>query len=342
MRTAETAPPKPSARPLTGPQGVRAFQRTLLRWYGRHGRDLPWRQTRDPYAILVSEFMLQQTQVATVIPYYIEWLRRFPDFPTLAGASERQVLHAWQGLGYYSRARNLHAAARQICRDHGGRCPETGQELLDLPGVGRYTAHAVLTFAFNHPVGLAETNIVRLLARLFHVTAPIDSSAGRKLIWDHASRLVPQQRAREFNSALMDLGATVCLPRAPRCGVCPARPFCQAIDPLVLPLRKPRPATQKLKERHLFARHRGRLLLQRCQERWRGMWMLPVARPTTLNEQPLHVSTFPFTHHQVTLEVFDGSRRKPRKEQEWFAVSSLDSLPIPSPHRRVIKALLAP
>ncbi len=337
---AETAKQKTSSSPFINPQNLRAFQRTLLRWYARHGRDLPWRQTRDPYAILVSEFMLQQTQVATVIPYYIEWLRRFPDFPALAAASERQVLHAWQGLGYYSRARNLHAAARQICRDHGGRCPETSEELLALPGVGRYTAHAVLSFAFNQTVGLAETNIVRLLARLFNIAVPIDSSAGRNLIWDHASRLVPNHRAWEFNSALMDLGATICLPRAPRCEACPARKFCSAVDPAALPVKQPRPDKKKLSEHHALTIKSDHILLQQCQQRWRGMWMLP-ALSSARARAPLHVSKFPFTHHEVTLRVFAArAGRTPSRAQRWFPLRRLASIPIPSPHRRAIEALI--
>src|SRR3712207_1900094 len=140
-----------------------AFRRTLLAWYGKHGRDLPWRHTRDPYAILVSEIMLQQTQVATVLPYYERWLQRFPDFHALAAANESDVLHAWQGLGYYARARNLHAAAKAVVSEHGGKFPEQPSR---LPGVGRYTANAVRTFAFDHSVPVVEANIARLLARL--------------------------------------------------------------------------------------------------------------------------------------------------------------------------------
>ena len=137
---------------LNSARVIRSFQSAVLRWYRQNGRDLPWRHTRDPYAILVSEFMLQQTQVATVIPYYREWLRRFPDFHALAVAPEMDVLHAWQGLGYYSRARNLHATARIIAADFDGVCPQTVTELIGLPGIGRYTANAILTFAFDRPV----------------------------------------------------------------------------------------------------------------------------------------------------------------------------------------------
>jgi A/G-specific adenine glycosylase len=326
------------ASPFLNTQNIRSFRRALLRWYSRNGRDLPWRRTRDPYAILVSEIMLQQTQVATVIPYYHEWLRRFPDFHALAAASETDVLHAWQGLGYYSRARNLHATAQKISRDHAGRCPATIEELRALPGIGRYTAHAILTFAYDQPVGIVEANTTRLLARMFNVVSPVDSTRGREILWNHAARVVPQNRSGEFNSALIDLGATICLPRAPRCGICPVKPFCKATNPFALPTRKPRPATKRLTERHVFAFQRGKLLLQRCQKRWRGMWMLPPL-DSPANQPALHVSTFPFTHHRVTLKVFASSAQPGApKEQRWFSVSALNSLPIPSPHRRAIEA----
>src|SRR5437660_937706 len=154
----------------------RAFQRALLGWYRQHGRDLPWRRTRDPYAILVSEFMLQQTQVATVIPYYSEWLRRFPDLATLARASEEDVLHAWQGLGYYARSRNLHATAKAALDQHGTRLPRAIEQMQQLPGVGKYTAHAIASFAFDQPVPIVEANTARVLARLFNLQTPIDQT----------------------------------------------------------------------------------------------------------------------------------------------------------------------
>lgn len=320
---------------------IHRFQRAVSRWYSKNGRDLPWRRTRDPYAILVSEIMLQQTQVATVIPYYEAWLRRFPAFQTLAAASESEVLHAWQGLGYYSRARNLHAAARKISREYGGRCPTTADELMALPGIGRYTAHAVLCFARDERVGIVEANTGRLLARLFNVAVPLDSTVGRETIWRHATRLVPPTDSRDFNSALIDLGATVCLPRNPQCGVCPVKPFCRATDPLLLPIRKPRATQVTLREQHSFVLDRGRVLLQSCRERWRGMWMLPVSK-SVRRAKPLYASTFPFTHHKVTLEVFRGAAMRARRGQlEWFPVDALNSLPLPSPHRRAMVALLA-
>ena len=173
---------------MMSPQNVRTFRRSLLKWFRRHGRDLPWRHTRDPYTILVSEFMLQQTQVATVMPYYQEWLHRFPDFGSLARASENDILRAWQGLGYYARARNLHATARAIVERHRGRFPRSLEQMQQLPGIGKYTAHAVASFAFNQSVPIVEANTVRVLTRLFDFRESIDSSSGRETLWQYAAR----------------------------------------------------------------------------------------------------------------------------------------------------------
>ncbi|MDQ6861538.1 MAG: A/G-specific adenine glycosylase [Verrucomicrobiota bacterium] len=306
------------------------FRNALLRWYAHAGRDLPWRRTRDPYAILVSEFMLQQTQVATVIPYYERWLARFPHFHSLAAASESDVLHAWQGLGYYARARNLHAAAKLIASQHDGKfSPE-----MRLPGVGRYTANAVATFAFDHPVAVVEANIARLLARITNLQISIDSSAGREQLWSVAESLVPKQNAGAFNSALMDLGATICVARQPKCSICPVHRYCRAEDPAKLPIKKARAATKALIEHHAFTTNRGRILLEQATERWRGMWILPRIAPASA--QPIYVAQFPFTHHRVTLSVHRARATNGR----WFAFDAVDSIPVPSPHRRALDQLL--
>lgn len=348
-------------------KNIRTFRRSLLRWYHRHGRDLPWRHTRNPYAILVSEFMLQQTQVATVIPYYNEWLRRFPDFPALAAAPESDVLHAWQGLGYYNRARNFHAAAKAIVARHGSSLPRCIEQLRSLPGIGKYTAHAIATFAFDQPVPIVEANTARLLSRIFDLQTPIDQSAGRKIIWSRAAQLVPKRGAARFNSALVDLGALVCLPRKPQCGICPVKKFCRAPNPEVLPRKKARPRTKRITENHALIVRRNKILLEQAARRWRGMWVLPplmrnAAAQFTLDRhathprprakldclkqsssqsRPIHASVFSFTHDRVTLRVF---RQRPRQidheRQRWFSKRALDSIPIPSPHRRAIVDLL--
>ncbi|HSV62647.1 MAG TPA: A/G-specific adenine glycosylase, partial [Chthoniobacterales bacterium] len=256
------------------PASASSFRRALLSWYRKNARDLPWRRTSDPYAILVSEVMLQQTQAATVVPYYNEWLRRFPTVAALATASEDDVLHAWQGLGYYSRARNLRAAAIAITKKHGDWFPDSPDIIRELPGIGRYTANAIATFAFDHAVPIVEANIARVLARVFDLQTPIDTSAGREQLWSHATELLPKRKAGEHNSALMELGALVCGAR-PKCAVCPVRRFCRTTDPFALPRKKPRPALQLRTENHAFVARRGRVLLEQSTDRWRGMWILP-------------------------------------------------------------------
>jgi A/G-specific adenine glycosylase len=319
-----------------------SFRRVLLAWYRKNRRDLPWRRTRDPYAILVSELMLQQTQVAAVIPYYREWMRRFPDFATLAAASEREILRAWQGLGYYARARHLRAAAQIVMEKHGGSFPRFADAIRALPGIGRYTANAVATFAFNQSLPIVEANIARLLARVLDLRIPIDSAAGRDALWTCAAALVPNHEAAIFNSALMDLGALVCGPR-PKCGACPVKKFCRARDPSILPIKKTRQTIKRCTEHHSFVVRRRRVLLEQSQDRWRGMWMLPrLAAPPALRK-PMHVSEFPFTNHRITLAVFphENQPRKRTSTQRWFPIGTLDSIPLPSPHRRALGQILA-
>jgi A/G-specific adenine glycosylase len=318
------------------------FRATLTNWYRRHGRALPWRQTRDPYAILVSEFMLQQTQVATVIPYYNEWLRRFPDFAALARASENDVLHAWQGLGYYARARNLHSAAKRVHDRHGDKFPRSPAAIRALPGVGRYTANAIATFAFDQPVPIVEANTGRVLTRLFDLRSAIDRAAGREALWKRAALLVPKRVARIYNSALIDLGALVCLPRAPRCTICPVKKFCLAKTPETLPLKQARPPTIRLIENHAFIIRAERILLQKADDRWRGMWILPPVQVNSPDRRPIYNSIFPFTNHRIALNVYTHRTRKiDRRSQRWIRIDSLDSIPIPSPHRRTLRNLLS-
>lgn len=322
-------------------QDKRHFQLSLRRWFRARGRDLPWRRIRDPYAILVSEFMLQQTQVATVIPYYHRWLARFPDFAALAEAKESDVLHAWEGLGYYARARHLHAAGKFVRETWRGELPADPARIAQLPGIGRYTAGAIASFAFNQSVPIVEANIGRLLARLTNMEVPIDTTAGRARLWQTATALLPRTGARAHNSALIDLGALVCLPRQPRCGECPVRRFCRAEQPGSLPIKRKRPRIIQLTERHTFVRRRNRVLLEQSNKRWRGMWMLP-RLPLTSRKTPLLRIDFPFTHHHITLAVFAGpAANKPNDKQRWFPRRALDRLPLPSPHRRALDLLLS-
>lgn len=307
----------------------------LLAWYRRAGRDLPWRRTRDPYAVLVSEFMCQQTTVAAVVPYFERWMRRFPTVAALAAAQESDVLGLWQGLGYYSRARNLHRAAKAIVERHAGVVPEDLDALRALPGIGEYTAGAVFAFAFDRPAAVVDGNVARVLARWFDVRDPIDATAGRRALRDHALALQPEKGAGEFNSALMELGALVCKPRKPACPECPVRGECRAGDPEALPVKRPRAVVTDVRERRVFVSDGECLHLARSAARWKGMWILPEA---DVAGEPAHVETYPITRYRVRMEVV---RAAPGVIAGLvaFPLDALDDVPIPSPHRRAIRAL---
>ena len=263
-----------------------AFQRSLLAWYDAHARDLPWREDRDPYRVWLSEIMLQQTRVAAVIEHYHEFLRRFPTVQKLAAAREASVLAAWSGLGYYRRARMLHAAAKVIVRERAGKFPAMADELLELPGVGRYTAAAIASIAFGEPVAVVDGNVERVLQRL----------SGRHLageeLWDAAEKLLDRNRPGDFNQAMMELGATVCTPRSPACLTCPVVELCATRGELA---RAAKPAPQKKREIHYALDLRGEngrggkvFLIQRPRNAslMASMWELPeVARPVLAAKQ---------------------------------------------------------
>ena len=217
--------PRPKQETPTPPAGSR-FRRRLLGWYGRHQRRLPWRGVRDPYAILVSEIMLQQTQVSRVAEFYPRFLARYPTLEDLAAAPAWSVRESWEGLGYYARVRNLHAVARHVVDRLGGRLPDTEDGLQRLPGIGRYTAGAVASIAFGMDVPAVDTNAVRVLSRVFRVRGRRKSAARARRVWALAAALVPRGRAADWNQALMDLGAVYCTARAPRCPACPVRREC--------------------------------------------------------------------------------------------------------------------
>lgn len=211
---------------LPDPGVRRRFQRALLGWYRRHGRDLPWRRTRDPYCILVSEIMLQQTQVGRVVPKYQEFVERYPTLEALARARPAAVRKLWYPLGYNARPLHLHAIAREAVARYGGRLPDDGQALARLPGIGRYTAGAVLSFAFGRDAPLVDTNVRRVLGRVFLGPRRLRRLRNDRPLWDLSAAVLPPGRAYDWNQALMDFGATWCTPRAPRCPRCPMRDFC--------------------------------------------------------------------------------------------------------------------
>ena len=326
-------------RPMTDPQKI---ARHLLRWYDRARRDLPWRKTRDPYAIWLSETMLQQTQVATVVPYYHRFLERFPTVAFLAQAPMADVLSLWAGLGYYRRAKHLHLAAREIVARHHGRVPETVEELLALPGIGRYTAGAVASIAFDLPAPVVDGNVMRVLARVYGYERDIAVAKNHAFFWEKAAEMVraaPRSAGRagshrcgDFNQSLMELGATVCLPAPalPACAACPLRRFCRAFDErrqMELPVKsaKKAPPTVRRKALVILRRHRGRvevLLLERpAGGLWEHMWEFPMlpadehdvaaALGVTLHHVwPCGMVRHQLTHRTMVYEVIAAETRQ--------------------------------
>ncbi len=332
-------PALPAEIQIENPKSLRT---RLSRWFRAHGRDLPWRRTQDPYAIMVSEFMLQQTQVATVRDYYARWLARFPDFAALGAAGEADVLHVWQGLGYYARARNLHRAAQEVVVRHGGTLPDDLAAISALPGVGRYTAGAIASFAFDRSTPIIDGNIARVLARLLDLQEPIDTRRGSEILWQTAEALLPRRGGRLHNSALMELGALVCTPRQPQCLICPAREHCRAREPESLPVKRPRRKTVELAENCAWIVVKGRLLLeQQTGSRWRGLWKLPPLEAQSGDCRLLLALEYPFTHHRVTLSVFTGKTPTSPLDaaRKWVPFEDIDTIALAAPHRRAIKRL---
>jgi A/G-specific adenine glycosylase len=214
--------------------------------------------------------------------------------------------------------------------------------MQQLPGIGKYTAHAVASFAFDQSVPIVESNTARVLTRLFDFRESIDSDPGRQTLWQYAAVLVPKSNASIFNSALIDLGALVCVARQPKCRICPVKTFCGAKNPQTLPVRKSRPRTKRLIEKHAFMVRQGKILLKRSSTRWRGMWILPPLQRESANQRPVYKSIFPFTDHRVMLSVYARQREKIRNPlQSWVRIDSLDSIPMPSPHRKALRHLLS-
>lgn len=255
------------------------LRRRLLAWYDANGRDMPWRRTREPYPVWLSEVMLQQTQVATARPYYDAFISRFPTLASLARARPTDVLAAWAGLGYYRRARHLHEAARTVVREHGGRVPDDPEAFGRLPGVGRYTTGAVLSICFDRPLPVLDGNVARVLSRLYATPDAIRDPRGAKRLWALAEALVPMRRPGDWNQAMMELGATICTPRAPACGSCPVRAQCRAHRlgrvgefPPTAPRREP----EIVRRAVALIERRGRVLMERREGALlAGLWEPP-------------------------------------------------------------------
>lgn len=271
-----------------------AFADRLIRWYERHKRDLPWRKTKNPYHIWLSEIILQQTRVAQGIGYYERFVDRFPDVQALADASEQEVLRLWQGLGYYSRARNLHHTARQIATGHQGRFPDNARSLQRLKGVGPYTAAAIASFAFDEPIAVVDGNVYRVLARYLGLATDINSPAAYAQFAHEAQRLLPADRAGTFNQAIMELGSQLCVPVAPRCMLCPVQHDCVALaggQQAALPVKSPAKPARDRYFHYIVLRDpdQGYWLRQRAgRDIWRQLFDFPlVESPRPLREAEL-------------------------------------------------------
>jgi len=268
----------------TKPERGRALAGALVRWFRASNRDLPWRRTRDPYAIWVSEIMLQQTRVEAVVPYYDRFVQRFPTVHALADAPLDDVLHAWSGLGYYRRARQLHAAAAAVVRDHAGALPSDDDALRALPGIGRYTAGAIRSIAFGHAAPIVDGNVARVLSRLFALKGGPGETSWEKRLWTLAAQLVPAADPSAFNQGLMELGATVCLPRAPRCDACPLAKFCKAFAlgrSESFPPPKPRAKALRVNLTAVVRTRAGAILMRQrgADEHNAGMWEVALRDP---------------------------------------------------------------
>ncbi len=329
-------------------QNPSAIAAALVQWFSKEGRDYPWRRTTDPYAILVSEVMLQQTQIATVLErdFYGRWLRTFPSFATLATAEESQVLKAWEGLGYYRRARNLQRLAQVVMTEHAGNFPTAPEVILSLPGIGPYTAGAVASFAYNLPEPIVDGNVARVLSRLTNDSTPIDSKEGLARLWEGAAQLVKASSdPRMFNSALMELGQTLCRTGKPQCEPCPVRTFCRAEEPASLPVKKGKIEMTEVTERVVFVTNsQGVLLEQEQGSRRTGMWKLPElpAQETSSPLPPVLLKTrYGITRYKVTLWVHEGSASATWPETHRFVpLNELDDIAMPSPYRKALTALL--
>ena len=319
---------------LKDPSAQRELRSRLLRWYDRHQRDLPWRRDRDPYRVWVSEIMLQQTRVVAVIEHYQKFLRHFPTITSLAAAREAQVLAAWSGLGYYRRARMMYATAKKIVKEHESQFPASAESLRALPGIGRYSSAAIASIAFDEPIAVVDGNVGRVLGRLVGKELPGEQA------WVAAEELLSRRRPGDFNQAMMELGATVCLPKSPVCLLCPVSGLCATRGEL----RGSKKGTQRRKvviHYELNCRNGSVLLLQRPKRAsvMSGMWELPEV--PAANASP---KTWLMLRHSITVTDYDvrvqrGQGPAPKSMVgEWIAKSRLTKLPLTGLARKILRA----
>ena len=344
----------------------------LLAWYRDNKRTLPWRGYPDAYAVWISEIMLQQTRVETVVPYFEKWMRLFPDVHALAKASEHEVLNAWEGLGYYSRARNLHKAAKIVVEKYNGEIPRDLNELRRLPGIGRYTLGAIASIAFGMDVSALDGNIKRVYARVFDIDEPVDSPAGEKILWTLADKYLPNGYAGDFNQALMDLGATICLPKNPRCLICPLMKMCKARQNGTQdqrPVMKPKKEVPHYIQAAGVMIRRGKVLLAQRPSSGLlgGMWEFPNGRVTgdpaqelagalktgyklrldmigsgrLRNNEAIGVVQHAYTHFKVTVYVFRCELVSLLKNSNlmWVPLKELDEYPMGKIDRQIAKMI---
>lgn len=338
----------PRPRQDEQPLDPAAIRRRLLHWYTKNRRDLPWRRTQDPYRIWISEIMLQQTRVTVVIPYYERFLALFPDVTALASAPEQQLLAAWAGLGYYSRARNLQKAARVIAGSN--EFPTTYAGWLALPGIGDYTASAIASIAFGKPHPAVDGNVLRVLARLLCDPGNIKSQSVRKRLRAHAEALIDPKRAGDFNQAMMELGATVCLPKQPCCRQCPIRIKCRAHELAMhnqLPVTRLRSAGTRHDKHVLIIEKSGRLLLwqrPRDSKRLAGFWELPDREQLPAAHVGDKAATFRHTIVNTTyfVQVYRASIRSRPNGFHWLEKAALASHPLSTTAKKALAVVSAP
>ncbi|MHB1400086.1 MAG: A/G-specific adenine glycosylase [Trichloromonadaceae bacterium] len=355
--------------PLRNPFDPAAVAPLLLAWYGRCGRDLPWRHSRDPYRIWLSEIMLQQTTVAAVIPYFQRFLQHFPDVVTLAAAPVEAVIAQWAGLGYYSRARNLHAAAQQVMGEHGGVFPPDLEALQRLPGVGRSTAGAIYSIAFDRPGPILDANVRRVLCRLFALDGDPRSSSAERQLWRWATALTPAQNCHDYAQASMDLGATVCTPSAPVCLACPLETLCQARRLGLegeLPRARPKKAIPTQTQVALLLGRQGTFLVRRrpLSGMLGGLWEFPgrevgagetpaAAARDLLRQLGLEGELLPaggvrhaYSHFKLDLKLFRVSLAGAAvcaegDQSSWLTPAELGTLALHGAHQKALSLLPA-
>ncbi len=320
------------------------FSQALVDWFKTCGKDYPWRRTTDPWAILVSEIMLQQTTIPTVLGRYEAWMAQFPTPAALAAADEQTALRSWEGLGYYRRVRALRAAAIAIEEQHRGVFPTSEEAIRALPGIGDYTVGALLSFAYNRPAPLVDANVSRVFARVFNDTTPVDSPTGRKRHWQLAARLVHPTNPRAYNSALMELGQTICTTASPTCLLCPVRVFCTATKPESLPVKLPKKEITAIEHFDIWHQTEQGLLmeLQPDGKRHEGMYRLPRREPQDVTKLPhLCNQKYTVTRYKVTRHLYRAEAATPHPGEQFIPLEELASTPMASPDRKLVNRFLS-